>query len=88
MNRNQIRATDGPITRSPDDDDHDPQADGGNNPFLAKVKRAMNAPIFREASRLANAEGEAAARAYVQRFFTSPVDAGLDNILAAIGRPR
>jgi hypothetical protein len=60
----------------------------GNNAFLAKVKRAMNAPIFREASRLANAEGEAAARAYVQRFFTSPVDAGLDNIIAAIGRPR
>jgi hypothetical protein len=62
----------------------------GNNPFLAKVKRAMNAPIFREASRLANAEGEgeAAARAYVQRFFVSPVDAGLDNIIAAIGRPR
>jgi hypothetical protein len=59
-----------------------------NNPFLAKVKRAMNAPIFREASRLANAEGEAAARAYVQRFFVSPVDAGLDNILAAIGRSR
>jgi hypothetical protein len=59
-----------------------------NNAFLAKVKRAMNAPIFREASRLANAEGEAAARAYVQRFFVSPVDAGLDNIIAAIGRSR
>lgn len=45
-----------------------------NSPFLANIKRAMNDKIFREASRLMNAEGEGATRAYLQRFFSRPLD--------------
>lgn len=52
----------------------------GNNAFLAAVKLAMNGPIFKEASALLNADGEAAARAYVGQYFDGDVDAGLERV--------
>jgi hypothetical protein len=38
-----------------------------NNAFLSRVKRVMSPAVFREAARLVNAEGEAAARAFLGR---------------------
>jgi hypothetical protein len=40
-----------------------------NNADLARVKRYMNAPIFRRTAELYNAEGREAARAWLGRFF-------------------
>jgi hypothetical protein len=59
-----------------------------NNPFLAKVKRAMNHKVFAEATRLVNAGDEQAARLFVSKFFGSlknnSLDETLDNFIAAL----
>jgi hypothetical protein len=57
-----------------------------NNPFLAKVKRAMNKPTFKQTSYLMNTEGMATARVYVQQFFRGPLDPALDNLCAIADR--
>jgi hypothetical protein len=54
----------------------------GNNAFLRDVKRAMNHKVYAKALALTNAEGEAAARAYVATFFRAGAD--LDAALAGI----
>jgi hypothetical protein len=47
----------------------------GNNKFLAGVKAHMNKPIFAHTARIVNAEGEAAALAYLQQFFLNSISA-------------
>ena len=45
-----------------------------NNSFLKNTKRVFNHLVYKKALTVCNAEGEAAARAYVQQFVTSPLD--------------
>ena len=52
-----------------------PKQTAGNNAFLADVRYWFNDPIFREASAILNADGEAAARTYLLRFVRT-----LDNL--------
>jgi hypothetical protein len=53
-----------------------------NNPFLRDAKDALNAPTYRKAAAILNAEGEAAARAYLAGFFRAGID--LDATLAEL----
>ena len=44
-----------------------------NSKFLCNVKRDFNSKIYAKASAIANAQGEQAAREYVQGFTTRPL---------------
>lgn len=55
-----------------------------NNALLAKVKRVMNGKIFKRAGEILNAEGEDAARAYLQQFFSRPFEPFMDEIVATL----
>lgn len=46
-----------------------PRQTAGNNPALARVKAAMNAPTYKATMDVYNAEGREAARAYLGQFF-------------------
>ena len=46
-----------------------PKQTAANNPFLDRVKAAMNEPIYREVSLIENRDGHDAARSYLARFF-------------------
>jgi hypothetical protein len=54
----------------------------GNNPFLRKVKRIFNAPVFKRVSELVNAGDEAAARGFLATFHADPSNEGLDAFIA------
>lgn len=54
----------------------------GNNEILRKAKRVWNAPTFKKAAAIMNAEGEAATVAYLQQFVNCPVVAHMDAIIA------
>jgi hypothetical protein len=54
----------------------------GNNALLRKAKRVWNAPIFKRAAEIMNADGETATVAYLQQFVTEPVVAHMDEIIA------
>jgi hypothetical protein len=46
-----------------------PKQTAGNNADLARIRKAMNTPIFRRASEVYNADGRDAAKAYLGQFF-------------------
>ncbi|MFL6141693.1 MAG: hypothetical protein ACJ72N_07460 [Labedaea sp.] len=54
----------------------------GNNPFLGRVKRIFNVPIFKRVSELVNAGDEAGARGFLATFHADPSNEGLDAFIA------
>jgi hypothetical protein len=58
----------------------------GNNELLRKAKRVWNAPTFKKAAAIMNAEDEAATVAYLQQFVNVPVVAHMDEIIAYLDR--
>jgi ferritin len=56
----------------------------GNNVILKLARRVWNKPIFKKVSEVMNAEGEAAAVAYLQQFVRDGVDvvAHMEKIIA------
>jgi hypothetical protein len=57
-----------------------------NNAILARAKRVWNAPIYKRTSEVMNAEGEAAAIAYLQQFVVGPVVAHMDDVIDYLDR--
>lgn len=52
-----------------------------NNADLARIKKAMNGPIFKRASEIYNADGRDAAMAYMGQFFN---DESRDGVLSEL----
>lgn len=55
-----------------------------NNELLATTKKAMNAKVYKEASRIMNADGEQATLDYLQSFFSIPVGTALVELATAV----